>query len=173
MRTHPNIVITGTPGTGKSTHCTALAKLLPDMEIIAINDFVKEHKLEDGFDEERQSTMVDEDKLVDLLEPRLKKGGVVIDWHVCDVFPEDVIDLVVVLRTATNRLYDRLKKRGYSDKKFEDNMDAEIMDVILQDAKDAYEPEVLIELTSDTDADVDSNCERIAAWAEQWRKDNA
>ncbi|KAK9451183.1 AAA domain-containing protein [Limtongia smithiae] len=173
MRALPNIIITGTPGTGKSTHSERLAALLPDLTYLSVNAFIVENALQDGYDEDRQSAMVDEDKLVDQLEPVLDKGGQIVDWHVCDIFPEDLIDLVVVLRTNTTRLYDRLKDRGYADKKFDDNVDAEIMDVILNDAKDAYAPEIVIELESNTAEDVDSNCERIEQWVRQWITDNA
>jgi adenylate kinase len=38
-------------------------------------------------------------------------GGVVVDYHSCDFFPEDWFDLIVVLRTSTEVLFDRLEKR--------------------------------------------------------------
>lgn len=40
------------------------------------------------------------------------KGGNLVDWHACDLFPKDWIDLVVVLRChETSILYDRLSAR--------------------------------------------------------------
>lgn len=40
------------------------------------------------------------------------KGGHLVDWHACDLFPKDWIDLVVVLRCPeTSILYDRLSAR--------------------------------------------------------------
>lgn len=42
----------------------------------------------------------------------MKEGGNIIDWHACDLFPESWIDLVVVLRTETSVLYDRLASRS-------------------------------------------------------------
>ncbi|KAK9456555.1 AAA domain-containing protein [Dipodascopsis uninucleata] len=173
MRNLPNIIVTGTPGTGKSSHCRRLKELLPDMTVVAANDFIKEHDLEDGYDEELQSAMVDEDKLVNLLTADLVTGGQIIDWHVCDIFPENLIDLVVVLRTNNTRLYDRLKERDYASKKLEENLDAEIMEVILSDARDSYASEIVIELHSNEDDDIKSNCDRIKAWKEQWVLDNA
>ncbi|KAK9238137.1 AAA domain-containing protein [Lipomyces kononenkoae] len=172
MRKLPNIIVTGTPGTGKSIHCERLKELMPKMTYRSINEYVKEHSLEDGFDEERQSTMVDEDKLVDLLTGDLDKGGCIIDWHVCHIFPEGLIDLVVVLRTSTNRLFDRLKERNYPEKKFMDNIDSEIMEIILNDARESYDPEIVIELQSNDNDDLESNCQRIESWAKQWIIDN-
>ena len=61
-RTRPNIVITGTPGVGKTTHCTQLAESA-GLQHIQINDVVKQHDCHDGWDEELQSYIVDEDKV--------------------------------------------------------------------------------------------------------------
>ncbi|ANB14082.1 Fap7p [Sugiyamaella lignohabitans] len=123
-------------------------------------------------DEERKSHIVDEDKVMDAIEDDLEKGGLIIDWHVCDIFPERLIDLVVVLRTDNTILYDRLKKRGYTDNKVEENIDAEIMQVILDEAQEAYAEEIVIELESNDVDQMDSNVERIVAWKNQWEKDN-
>lgn len=54
---------------------------------------------------------MDEDKLLDSIEDEVKKGGYIIDWHACEVFPKSWIDLVVVLRVGTEVLWDRLKER--------------------------------------------------------------
>lgn len=51
-------------------------------------------------------------QVLDELEPLTDAGGLVIDWHTCDVFPERWIDLVVVLRCDHTLLWDRLEKRS-------------------------------------------------------------
>ncbi|KAK6349647.1 factor activating pos9, variant 2 [Orbilia brochopaga] len=139
---------------------------------LSINQIAKDNNCYDSYDEELKSWTVDEDKLLDTIEEDVKKGGHIIDWHVCDVFPKSWVDLVVVLRTDNTILYDRLKARGYSDNKIEENIDAEIMQVILDEAQDAYDQEIVIELRSDQHEEVESNVERITAWIEQWQKDN-
>ena len=50
-------------------------------------------------------------QLLDEMEVEAKKGGCIIDWHACDLFPKSWIDLVVVLRVGSSTLYDRLKAR--------------------------------------------------------------
>lgn len=50
-------------------------------------------------------------KVLDELEPLVADGGVVLDWHTCDIFPERWIDLVVVLRCDHSQLWNRLEKR--------------------------------------------------------------
>ncbi|KAF3925621.1 hypothetical protein ABW21_db0206325 [Orbilia brochopaga] len=171
MARQPNIIVTGTPGTGKSTHCEMLAEAT-GLKHLSVNQVAKDNNCYDSYDEELKSWEVDEDKLLDAIEDDVKKGGHIIDWHVCDVFPKSWVDLVVVLRTDNTILYDRLKARGYSDNKIEENIDAEIMQVILDEARDAYDQEIVIELRSDENEDVESNVDRIAAWIVQWRKDN-
>jgi adenylate kinase len=78
----------------------------------------------------------------------------------------------VVLRADTDIHYDRLKERKYDQKKLDENVDCEIMQVILEDARDTYPPEIVIELKSNTMEDLDSNVERIKSWIEQWHKNN-
>jgi broad-specificity NMP kinase len=62
MRTQPNIIVTGTPGVGKTTHCETLAQNT-GLKHLSINDIVKERGCHDGFDEEFKSWIVDEDKV--------------------------------------------------------------------------------------------------------------
>jgi Predicted nucleotide kinase (related to CMP and AMP kinases) len=64
-RQAPVIIITGTPGTGKSTHAQVLAEesFIP-LRHINVGDWVKEKGLYEGFDQEWQSYTVDEDKVI-------------------------------------------------------------------------------------------------------------
>ena len=94
----------------------------------------------------------------------------VIDWHACDLFPPRQIDLVCVVRCDNKILYDRLKSRNYSEKKLQENLDCEIMEVLLQEARDAYDSEQVVELKSEKTEDLDSNVERIEQWVTQWKK---
>ena len=109
-RTSPNIIITGTPGVGKTSHCEMLAEKT-GLRHISVNQVVKDKGCHEGWDEEFHSWIVDEDKLLDALENEAKAGGCIIDWHACDLFPESWIDLVVVLRVDSTTLYDRLSAR--------------------------------------------------------------
>jgi len=62
MRKEPNIIITGTPGVGKTAHCEQLAQNT-GLKHISINQFAEEHGCYDGRDEELGSWIVDEDKV--------------------------------------------------------------------------------------------------------------
>lgn len=167
-RNHPNVLITGTPGTGKSATSELLQRRFSDFQYYNISDFAQKNDCYDGYDESRKSHIVDEDKLLDILEPLLRKGGCIVDWHVNDVFPERLIDLVVVLRCDNSVLFKRLSKRGYHQSKIDENIDAEIMGVVMQDALDAYEQEIVVELASDTTEHMETNVDRIVSWVELW-----
>ncbi|KAL3425616.1 POS9-activating factor FAP7 [Phlyctema vagabunda] len=170
-RSQPNIIITGTPGVGKTTHCEVLAQNT-GLKHLSVNRIVKERGCHDGFDEEFKSWIVDEDKLLDTIEEEVKQGGYIIDWHACDLFPESWIDLVVVLRVDSTLLYDRLKSRDYPEAKLQENLDSEIMEVLLQEARDSYAEEIIVELSSNTSDEMESNIERVEAWIKQWKENN-
>ncbi|KAF2763615.1 P-loop containing nucleoside triphosphate hydrolase protein [Teratosphaeria nubilosa] len=174
LRTDPNIIITGTPGVGKTTHCLELAQRT-HLHHLDINDVVKKHNIGEKSDDpdDPHVKIVDEDRLLDVIENELEEGGQIIDWHACDLFPPSLIDLVCVVRCAkTEILYDRLKGRGYAGKKLEENMDCEIMEVLLHEAREAYDEEMVVELQSESTGDVDGNVERIEAWIRNWKKDH-
>ncbi|MCJ1373521.1 factor activating pos9 [Loxospora ochrophaea] len=170
-RRNPNIIITGTPGVGKTSHCELLAERTA-LTHLSINQVVKERGCHDGWDERWKSWIVDEDKLLDAIEDEVKDGGYIIDWHACDLFPQSWIDLVVVLRAETAQLHDRLKSRDYSEKKVQENLDAEIMEVVLSEARESYDEEIVVALESNEDGDVEGNVERIESWIANWRRDN-
>ena len=62
MRKSPNIIITGTPGVGKSSHCELLAQKT-GLKHLVINEIAEQRGCFDGRDEELGSWIVDEDKV--------------------------------------------------------------------------------------------------------------
>lgn len=170
-RSMPNILVTGTPGTGKSTLC----KKLQDhchLKWINVGEFAKSNGCLGEFDQQYDCHELDEDKLIDELEEIVSEGNVVIEHHVTDIFPERWFDAVFVLRTDNTTLFDRLKTRDYSEKKLQDNVQCEIFQTILDEAKDSYNPEIVHEIRSDDTNDIEKNANNIAAWISQWKKDN-
>jgi adenylate kinase len=55
----------------------------------------------------------------------------------------------------------------------QENIDSEIMEVLLQEARESYDEEIVVELKSNDAEEMEANVERIEAWLENWRKDNA
>jgi len=88
----PVIVVTGTPGTGKSTHAQLLVQESPiPLQHINVGELVKTHGLHEGFDEEWQSFTVDEDKV--------SSGpfGWVLCFFLLSLFPSPGADQTVLL----------------------------------------------------------------------------
>ena len=54
------------------------------------------------------------------------------------MFPERWFDLVLVVRCNNTLLWDRLQARGYTGRKLEENLQAEIFQTILDEAKESY-----------------------------------
>lgn len=112
-------------------------------------------------------------QILDDLEDQMEDGGVVVEHHSNDFFPERWFDLVIVLRTNNTVLYDRLQARGYDDKKINENVTAEIMEVVADQARSSYAEEVVVELESNSIEDLESNADRIVAWVAAWMKNNS
>ena len=107
-------------------------------------------------------------QLLDVLEEKIAEGGFIVDSHMCEVFPENWIDMVIVLRCDTSMLYDRLTKRNYSKSKLDENIDAEIMQTLLEEAMTAYKPEIVLELYSGEISDIDRNVTAISDQLKYW-----
>jgi adenylate kinase len=60
--------------------------------------------------------------------------------------------------------------RDYPEAKLQENLDAEIFGVLVEEAKEAFDEEMVVELKSETAEDVDENCERILQWIQTWRE---
>jgi len=66
----------------------------------------------------------------------------------------------------------QLKNRKYPEVKLQENIDSEIMEVLLQEARDSYDEEIVVELQSNTPEDMESNLDRIEEWLKQWKENN-
>ena len=77
-------------------------------------------------------------------------------------------DIVFVLRADNTQLFDRLQQRNYNSKKMENNLQCEIFQTILDEARDSYEEQIVHELQSNSTDDLENNLEQIASWIEQW-----
>ncbi|CAH2102159.1 unnamed protein product [Euphydryas editha] len=171
QRTRPNILITGTPGVGKST----ISRLLSERTKFIwreVSKLAEEHNCLDEYDPEYQCPYLNEDKLLDIMEGMMASGGNIVDYHGCEFFPERWFDGVFVIRTNNTALYDRLSARGYTGKKLEDNIQCEIFETLLEEAQSSYKPEIVQELQNNTEDQLQSNVNTIVEWIERWKEEN-
>ena len=154
---HPiNVLISGTPGVGKSTHAAELSTRL-GLKYININEIANERNLYEGWDSELESKILDEETLLEEITADIKKGGCVVDYHSCDLFPKSWFHGVFVLRTDNTILYDRLAKRGYNEVKMKNNIECEIFQELLEEAREHFGLEKVTELFSNHPDDIDKN----------------
>ncbi|KAL1124043.1 hypothetical protein AAG570_001813 [Ranatra chinensis] len=172
-RTLPNILITGTPGTGKSTLAEKLSKQLK-FKWINVSELAKEKNYLSEIENDGCG-ILDEDKVVDELEETVGStvGGVIVEYHGCDFFPERWFDMVIVLRTSTEQLYDRLSARGYAEKKLRDNVDCEIFQVLAEEARESYKADIIHELQSDTKIHLKDNLKTLKSMVKKWKEENS
>ena len=75
----PNVLVTGTPGTGKSTTCEQIAEAT-GLQYVDIGSLVKSQELHSGWDDEYCCYIIDEDK-AGLLECSLPFSANVISQY--------------------------------------------------------------------------------------------
>ncbi|NHJ86717.1 MAG: AAA family ATPase [Asgard group archaeon] len=126
------ILITGTPGVGKTT----IGKILIEhgFQVFNLNQFIINEGLYFGYDHTRESVIIDDEFLVQHLRSLLLdfSGILFIEGHTTELVPKEYVDSIVVLRCNPGVLRTRLTlSRDYSKEKIEENVQAEIMDVCL------------------------------------------
>ncbi|XP_055831990.1 adenylate kinase isoenzyme 6 homolog [Solanum dulcamara] len=166
-RKRPNILITGTPSTGKTTTAASLSEVT-ELRHINVGDFANEKNLTNGWDDTFDCYYINEDLVCHALENLMKEGGNIIDHHACDFFPERCFDRVVVLQTDNFVLYDRFTKRGYSDQKLASNTECQIFQVFLDEVKENYPEDIVVILRSDSLEDITKNVETLTSWISNW-----
>jgi adenylate kinase len=80
-------------------------------------------------------------------EIRLADKAIIIDGHYShELLNEKKVTLVILLRKAPWELREILQKRNYSNKKILENLEAEIMGVIAEEARERYPLEKIHEV---------------------------
>ncbi len=176
------IVVTGTPCTGKTTLAKKLSLLL-DYAYFDVNSFAKTAHIYSSYDRKRQCYVVDEAKLarslIKVRQKALKAGkkgtirrqpnvpnrssdwGIIFDSHLSHFLPRKYADLCLVARCSLKALRQRLQERGYSASKVRENLDAEIFEVCLSEARELGHKVVVFDTTKATAAAVKALAARI------------
>lgn len=64
------------------------------------------------------------------------------------------------------------RSRGYTGSKLSNNMECEIFQVLLEEAKESYSEETVVAMRSDTVEDIDHNVAALGDWVRQWHPTN-
>lgn len=130
------IIITGTPGVGKTIVSKTLATKL-DAQHVDLAEIVKREKLTVGYDRKRRTWIADTNRLSKRLQETIKqeKSDVVVDGHYASaIVPKAEVTRVFVLRCHPQQLKEQMEQRGFKGAKLWENLAAEVLDVCLYDA---------------------------------------
>ncbi|PSP54505.1 adenylate kinase [Halobacteriales archaeon QS_1_67_19] len=151
------VAVTGTPGTGK----TAAVEVLDadpdfDLDVVHLNDLIREEELWEDRDAERDSLVAD----LDAIGARLAgRDDLLVESHLAHHLDAD---RVVVLRCHPEEIERRLVERGESDPKAAENAESEALDVVLSEAVEARGLDSVYEIET-TDRDPEAVAAAIAA----------
>ena len=148
------VVLTGTPGTGKTTAAERLGDRL-GVEVHHLNDLIREEGLHQGEDEQRGSLIAD----IDAAREHLGDWSGVLDSHLAHHFDADA---AVVLRCHPDQLEERLRSRGESAAKAAENAESEALDIVLSETVQRFGRENVYEIDT-TDRPVDEVVDAVVA----------
>jgi len=155
------IIVTGVPGTGKTTLSKAIAECLKH-EYVDVNAVIEEHKLSEGRDEKRDCAIVDIKRLEKALSKKISTSNdLVIDSHLSHYLPSELVDVCIVVRCDLKILKTRLEKRGYSEEKVRENLDCEILDMCLNEAEEIGHNILVVDCSGKVD--IKDICQKIKA----------
>lgn len=143
------VLVTGTPCVGKTSVATLLTSRLDGLYVNLTELAMRENLVleKDGL---RGSMIVDEvkmrRKIVEIIKNCVKDDIVVDGHYAASVVPEKLVSRVFVLRRDPAELRGFMEKAGFCGNKLWENLAAEILDVCLVDALNAYGEDKVCEL---------------------------
>lgn len=137
------VAITGTPGTGKTSISNILVK--NDFDVIDLNKIALENKFFISKDKKRDSWIVDIEKISDFINYKYSKNQmVIIEGHLSHLLHN--IDIVIILRCHPEKLRKNLLKKNWKEEKINENVEAEILDIILCESIDLHSKDKIMEI---------------------------
>ncbi len=127
-----NILISGTPGCGKTSVAKEITNFL-QAKMISLNELAISDKFSFEYDEERKTYIVDFEIFLPYVLKKIDEirqadsPFLIIESHFSDIIPENFIDYAFILRCNPDELYKRLEKKKYTSEKIIENIQAEIL----------------------------------------------
>ena len=162
---------------GKTRLCQELCSANSSLTYLNINDLAKQQKFLLDYDEENECQILDDDAVHDYLEEEYfnsspPPSGLIIDYHSAGIVPDsEAIHGVFVVRCNNEKLYDRLQQRQYSTKKIDQNIQSEIFQICLDEARETFDEHLVHQINNEIEENLKKNVENLVKWIEQWTTD--
>ena len=127
-----NLIISGTPGCGKTSVAKEISNLT-GAKIISLNELAISDEFSFEYDEDRKTYIVDFEIFLPYILKQIKEikknnpPFLIIESHFSDIIPEKFIDYAFILRCDPDELIKRLEKKNYTSKKITENIQTEIL----------------------------------------------
>jgi adenylate kinase len=136
------VALTGTPGTGKTSVADQLEQ--KGYCIVRLNSLAQEQGFIDGIDEKRNTALMDMDEMNRYIKKTYKKKDFVFfEGHAAHLLS---VDKVILLRCQPQELYHRLQKKKWPSEKIQENIEAEVLDIILSEAVECHPEKNIFEV---------------------------
>lgn len=123
-------------------------------------------------DEENQNDILDDDAINDYLDQEYfqrSSSGLLIDYHSAGLISDsNQIHGVVVLRCEQKKLEERLKNGNSPVKRIEQHIEAEVFEVCLHEAREAFDEAIVCQLNNTSDDDMKKNVAYLLKWIDRW-----
>ena len=136
------VALTGTPGTGKTSAATHLKT---QYHILDINQIAQENNCITQYDSQRETAIVDINKINNALKPyQQNKELFILESHYAHLLHN--ISKVILLRCHPKTLYQRLQNKDWHTQKIRENLEAETLDIILCETTERHPKKNIFEL---------------------------
>jgi adenylate kinase len=137
------VALTGTPGTGKTTVATLLRRkgyTVVDLNRLAIREgFVA------GVDKKRHCKLIDIQKINAYIQKHFNRSDLVFfEGHTTHLLK--AMDRIIILRCHPTKLYKHLLKKRWGTEKIQENIEAELLDIILCEAVETHPKNTVFEI---------------------------
>lgn len=100
----------------------------------------------------------------------MAEGNNVAEYHSSEFFPERWFQAVYVVRCDTDVLFKRLEERGYNAEKIRNNVEYEIFQMAMDEAKSSYKSDIVFEVRGETEKQLEENLEMVGTFLSNYKE---
>ena len=137
------VALSGTPGTGKTTVATLLGN--KGYTIVEVNKLAIREGFDAGVDKKRHCRLIDIKKINAYIQKHFNRNNLVFfEGHTAHLLK--TVDKIIILRCHPKELYKHLLKKKWGAEKIQENIEAELLDIILCEAVELHPTKNIFEI---------------------------